>query len=106
MSTTTACTERTVLHVDRDVTGAHADELREEWLGAIRNGHVNLALDLSGARIIDSSGLGLFLQCQSAARANGGSLTLICTQPSFRELFELTRIDQRIAIVAGTPNSE
>ena len=86
--------------MDRDITGANADDLREEWLGAIRDGHVNLALDLSGAKIIDSSGLGLFLQCQSAARAAGGSLTLICTQTSFRELFELTRIDQRIAVVS------
>lgn len=100
MSPTTICSERTVLHVDRDVTGANADDLREEWLGAIRNGQIHLALDLSGAKIIDSSGLGLFLQCQSAARANGGSLTLICNQPSFRELFELTRIDQRIPIVS------
>lgn len=101
MSTTTISAERTILRVDRDVTGANADELREAWLGAIRSGQVNLALDLSGAKIIDSSGLGLFLQCQSAARARGGSLTLICAQPSFRELFELTRIDQRIPVVAA-----
>lgn len=59
-----------------------------------------VALDLSGADFMDSSGLSMLVRLRDTARARGVALVLVDPSPAVRQLLELTRVDSLFTIVA------
>ena len=58
----------------------------------LEHGVRRIALDLSGARMMDCSGLGLVLACQRAASRRGAVLRVLRAPASIRRMFEASRL--------------
>jgi anti-sigma B factor antagonist len=78
-----------------------APELREELVGAIDGGAVNVVVDLTSATFIDSMTLGVLLGAVKRLRPRGGRLRIVCTDPNIRKIFEITLLD-RVFSLYGT----
>jgi anti-sigma B factor antagonist len=98
VSQTQAPAEATVIRPSGELTASSIDEYRAEWLSLITAGKTNLVIDLAGITSLDSSGLGLLLQCSASVRNAGGTLALVTSDTNYLRLFRITRIDERIAI--------
>ncbi len=60
-----------------------------------------VALDLSGLRFLDSSGLGCFLSCLRKLNAKGGDLKMFGLTKQVRTVIELVRMHRIIDIFAS-----
>ena len=60
--------------------------------------HRTVVLDLAGVTFIDSSGLGLILECQGQAAAKGASLILRNPGPQAQRLFEVAGVRQALHV--------
>ena len=73
-----------------------ATRLRERLLELTASGRP-LVADLDQVRFIDSAGLSALVGAANRAAAHGGSLHVICSRPTIRQLFRLTGLDRRLA---------
>jgi len=67
----------------------------ESALGRIikkRPNHV--VVDLSGVKLIDSSGLAVLIRAMQDVQKYGGKLSLAGISPDLRSIFEIARLDQ------------
>jgi anti-sigma B factor antagonist len=71
-----------------------ASELRSAITEAIDGGAVYLVVDLSGATFIDSMTLGVLLGAVKRLRPAGGAVSVVCTDPHIRRIFEITLLDR------------
>ncbi len=71
-----------------------APELRSAIGDAIDRGAVFLVVDFSEATFIDSMTLGVLLGAVKRLRPVGGSLSVVCTDPHIRRIFEITLLDR------------
>jgi anti-sigma B factor antagonist len=78
-----------------------APELRDELIGAIEDGAVNVVVDLTAATFIDSMTLGVLLGAVKRLRPRGGRLRIVCADPNIRKIFEITLLD-RVFSIYGT----
>jgi anti-sigma B factor antagonist len=56
----------------------------------IDSGHYNLVINLEKVRYIDSTGLGVLIGGLKRVREHGGSVSLVCTNPQIRKIFDIT----------------
>ena len=75
-----------------------ADALRTSVAQVMREGHVNLLLDLNGVEYMDSSGLAVLLGTLRRVRERQGSLRLVCQVRPVLRLLSLTGIDRLLPI--------
>ena len=78
---------------DLTVNSGGDEALRSRMHGAIRQGHRQLLVDLSGVPYIDSSGVGVLVQAYAATKNIGGSLKLLRPTKHLRDLFALTKLN-------------
>ena len=78
-----------------------APELRDELVGAIEDGALNIVVDLTRATFIDSMTLGVLLGAVKRLRPRGGRLRIVCSDPNIRKIFEITLLD-RVFSLFGT----
>lgn len=71
-----------------------ASELRTAMTDAIDRGAVSLVVDLSEATFIDSMTLGVLLGAVKRLRPVGGTVSVVCTDPHIRRVFEITLLDR------------
>ena len=71
-----------------------ASELRSAITGAIDDGATSLVVDLSEATFIDSMTLGVLLGAVKRLRPTGGGVSVVCTDPHIRRVFEITLLDR------------
>jgi anti-sigma B factor antagonist len=71
-----------------------ASDLRSAITGAIDSGAAHLVVDLSEATFIDSMTLGVLLGAVKRLRPMGGSVSVVCTDPHIRRIFEITLLDR------------
>lgn len=80
------------------IGGEHLDAsnagIFKQDMGPILEQNSKLALDFSGIRFMDSSGLGAILSCLRRMTPAGGELKLCCMTKPVRTLFELVRMDR------------
>ncbi len=60
-----------------------------------------LVVDLDGAGLIEDAGLGLLLGAAGRARATGGDLVVVCTEPRLRQRLADTGFDRAITVSAS-----
>lgn len=71
-----------------------APELRSAIAGAIDAGARSLVVDLSEATFIDSMTLGVLLGAVKRLRPSGGTVSVVCTDPHIRRIFQITLLDR------------
>ena len=84
----------TVVEVHGQADLHTASDLRTAMTEAIDRGAVSLVVDLSEATFIDSMTLGVLLGAVKRLRPVGGGVSVICTDPHIRRVFEITLLDR------------
>jgi len=80
----------TVVDVTGDLDMASAPALRQLILQLVSNGARLVAVDLTAADFVDSTGLGMLVAALKRVRTHDGELVVICPEPRLRRIFELT----------------
>lgn len=88
----------TVVTARGDMDMAVADSVRKQLTTLVDQGRVRLVLDLQGVLYIDSAGLGALVAAMKHARAAGGDIKACMLDTDVRSLFEMTRLDNVMAI--------
>lgn len=70
------------------------------------NGNSTLRLNLGDVQFLSSLALGKLLSLNKKVRQQGGKLTLENPQPTVREIFSLTRLDNLIEVCDGKPSGK
>lgn len=98
-----------VLAVSGEVDVATVPRLREQLHGLVAQGTNRIIVDLDGVDFLDSTGLGVLVGALKRVRSNDGELSLVCTQPRIRKVFEVTGLTKVFSLfdsvdeaVAGT----
>jgi anti-sigma B factor antagonist len=81
-----------VIEITGDLDMATAPALRQVILQQLSQGTRYVAVDLTGADFIDSSGLGVLVAALKRVRTHDGELAVVCPDPRLRRSFELTEL--------------
>ncbi len=81
---------------EADLHTAH--ELRAAIMEAIDGGATSLVIDLSDTTFIDSMTLGVLLGAVKRLRPVDGRVSVVCTDPNIRRIFEITLLDRVFAL--------
>ncbi len=95
----------TVLIQDTNrLTATLAPEMKLQLSDVLKKNGVQLTLDLSNIKYVDSSGFGILISALKTARQNNSSLILNDVQEDVMSLMKLMKLDQIFDIV--TSNKE
>ena len=83
-----------VVALSGEIDMATSPELRERLHALLSEGRSNLVIDLDEVGFLDSTALGVLIGTMKRARAAGGDVRLVCTQPRVAKVLEITRLDQ------------
>jgi anti-sigma B factor antagonist len=89
-----------VVAVRGEIHVSTAPELSALLADALTRGVKSLVLDLSEVEFIDSTGLSVLLNVLRRITQRGGTLVIVCTNPTVLRLFEITRLESTFEIVA------
>ncbi len=96
--------DQVILHIhEKSLNQEKAPTLKEIIYKEMAEGFVNMIVDLSEVRDVDSSGLGAFLFGKRLANNNGGELVLACPGKFVQNLL---RIAQLTSILKQFPTIE
>ena len=62
-------------------------------MSLLEEGKVDLLIDCSGMRTVDSSGLGALVRALTTSQNEGGGAKLLGVGPHLKKLLEITRLD-------------
>jgi anti-sigma B factor antagonist len=85
--------DASILHIRGELDALSASEIRPHFDQVVEDNRRNVTVDLSGLRLVDSSGVGALVSLYKRVRANGGqvSFTGVTAQPLV--IFKLLRLD-------------
>lgn len=90
-----------VLAVRGEVDLATIPRLRDALVRLVgEHGGATVAVDLDGVSVLDDSGLGVILGAAGRARAAGGDLVVVCSDPRLRARLHLTGLDRAVDVRA------
>ena len=75
-----------------------APELRQSFESLVAERPAKVIVDLSGLRLIDSSGVGAIVSLFKQVRAANGSFTVVGVQGQPRSIFQVLRLDRVLNI--------
>jgi anti-sigma B factor antagonist len=87
-----------ILRIEGDVTSASEPDLTAAYGLAVANGASVVVLDFSKLEYMNSGGIGLLVTLLVRAQRAGGRLVATGLSDHYRQIFELTRLDEAIAI--------
>jgi len=87
-----------VIELGGEVDLYTAPEFKERMVKVIEDGKKHVVVDLAKATFIDSTTLGVLVGGVKRLRPQGGSLTLVCTDPNICKIFEITGLDRVFSI--------
>lgn len=85
--------ERRVIAARGDVDLASSPRLRTELLDSLGGDGRTVALDLSGVRYMDSSGVATLVEGLRRAGETGAELRLVAPSDQVRKVLEMTRLE-------------
>jgi anti-sigma B factor antagonist len=88
--------DATIIELGGDVDVGSAQEVRELLADALADGAV--IVDLSGARFIDSAGIGLFVSAHRRAEERGSSFVLAAPSEGAQRVLTLSRTDRLLVV--------
>ena len=74
--------------------GDSLDEFRAKWADAVATGAQDVIVNLAKVPMVDSSGIGSLIRCQSAVSARGGKMKLVGVGQVVRQSFKVTRVEK------------
>ncbi|MCA1581940.1 MAG: STAS domain-containing protein [Acidobacteria bacterium] len=84
----------TIVTVDGDlVIGESEAAFKKTIAGLLEQGQINLLIDMTGVRFLDSSGLGALVRAMTTSQNEGGQTKLLRAGPQVRRLLEMTKLD-------------
>ena len=86
--------DETILRIDGTLDAATAPDLRTVVDSIVDEGRTLITLELSGLRLIDSSGVGVIVSLFKRIRANGGSVRIVGLRDQPKSIFKLLRLDR------------
>jgi anti-sigma B factor antagonist len=87
-----------ILAVTGELELATAPQLRQRVVGLVGDGDTRIILDLAGVDFVDSVGLGVVVAALKRVRSRGGDVVVAGAAPRVREVFEITRLDEIVAL--------
>lgn len=86
--------EETTLAIEGTLDSVTAPELRAVVDQLVDERPPSVTLDLSGLRLIDSSGVGVVVSLFKRIRANGGEVRIVGLRDQPKAIFRLLRLDR------------
>lgn len=86
--------DETVMSVGGEIDVYTAPLVRERLDAVIADGRVDLVVDLSQVRFLDSTGLGVLVGRLKLTRSRGGSLRLVAIEEKVLKVFGITGLDK------------
>lgn len=84
----------TIVSISGDlVIGDSEAAFKKEILRLLEQGKVDLLIDCTALRIVDSTGLGALVRAMTTSQNEGGQTKLLKVGPQLKRLLELTRLD-------------
>ncbi len=84
----------TIVSVSGDlVIGEPEAAFKKEILRLLEQGRVDLLIDCTALRVVDSTGLGSIVRAMTTSQHEGGQTKLLKVGPQLKRLLELTRLD-------------
>ncbi|HUM02220.1 MAG TPA: STAS domain-containing protein [Thermoanaerobaculia bacterium] len=84
----------TIVSVSGDlVIGDSEAAFKKEILRLLEQGKVDLLIDCTALRVVDSTGLGALVRAMTTSQNEGGQTKLLKVGPQLKRLLELTRLD-------------
>jgi len=87
-----------ILRVSGDITSASEADLSAAYSTAVEAGAKTVVLDFSGLEYMNSGGIGLLVTLLVRAQRGGVRLMAMGLSDHYRQIFELTRLDEAITI--------
>jgi anti-sigma B factor antagonist len=87
-----------ILRIEGDVTSGSEADLMAAYGLAVANGASAVVLDFTGLEYMNSGGIGLLVTLLVRAQRAGGRLVATGLSDHYRQIFELTRLDEAIEI--------
>ena len=87
-----------IVDIKGEITAASEDVLMEAYNEASADGARTIALNFSGLEYMNSGGIGLLVTLLVRANRQRQRLLAFGLSEHYREIFELTRLDEAIAI--------
>jgi anti-anti-sigma factor len=87
-----------ILRIEGDITSASDPDLTAAYGLAVANGAKVVVLDFSKLEYMNSGGIGLLVSLLVRAQRAGGRLVAGGLADHYRQIFELTRLDEAIEI--------
>ena len=85
--------DHTTLNIEGELDANSAPQLREPFDALVAEGKQRITVDLSGLRLIDSSGVGAIVGLYKRIRANGGECSVVGATDQPAAIFKLLRLD-------------
>jgi anti-sigma B factor antagonist len=86
--------EVTIVQIDGTLDAVTAPEFRTLVDELVAENRKNITLELSGLRLIDSSGVGVIVSLFKRVRANDGQVRIVGLRDQPRAIFRLLRLDR------------
>jgi anti-sigma B factor antagonist len=84
----------TIVTVKGDlVIGEPEAAFKKRIIALLEEGQVDLLIDCSGLRIVDSTGLGALVRALTTSQNEGGRTKLLGVGPHLKKLLEVTKLD-------------
>ena len=90
-----------ILRIEGDITSASEPDLTAAYGLAIANGARVVILDFSKLEYMNSGGIGLLVTLLVRANRRSQRLLAFGLSDHYRQIFELTRLDEAVGIHAG-----
>lgn len=87
-----------VIDIDGEMTGASEADLAEAYSQASANGAKTVVFNFTDLDYMNSSGIGLLVTTLIRAQRQGQSLLAYGLSDHYRQIFNLTRLDEAIMI--------
>ena len=87
-----------ILRIEGDITSASEPDLTAAYGLAVADGASVVVLDFSRLEYMNSGGIGLLVTLLVRAQRAGGRLVATGLSAHYRQIFELTRLDEAIEI--------
>ena len=82
-----------------DLVASSIEAQRAQFKQALAGGARELALDLAGVQIVDSTGIGLLIQVHNTLAKTGGKLSILHASGNIQGLFKSMRLDSRFNMI-------
>ncbi|GAH73899.1 unnamed protein product, partial [marine sediment metagenome] len=87
-----------IIKPGKDIVASMAEDFRKKLLKLVEKGIKDLTVDLAGAEMMDSVGLGVFIATHNSLKNAGGKLTITNVSEDIYRLFKTMRVDQNFQV--------